>query len=154
VKVPQVVKDLRTPERRIAWGLTADGLPLVATGSTLYAGLLELAWVDVEKVSWQPPLLTVTEVAEVEGAGATHTWEVAEDARLAETVRARVTSSIGWTGRRALGLAGHVRLVGRRVPDRDPLRWQVVFEAGTDPQDPRLRAQAELLVEELRRTIG
>lgn len=154
MKVPQVVKDLRTDERRIAWGLTTDGLPLVATHTSLYAGTERLAWIDVERVSWKPSTLTLTEVSETAGAGARHSWELAQDGRLAETIRARVTSSIGWSDRRALQPKGHVRLVGRRLPDTDALRWQLVFEEGTDPQDANFRAQAEQLVEALRRTIG
>jgi hypothetical protein len=154
VKVPQLVKDLKTPERRLAWGLTTEGVPLVATPSALHTPDAELRWTDVERVSWKPPVLVLTEVSELEGAGTQHRWELAEDNRLAEAIRARVTSSIGWSERRGLLPSGHVRLVGRRTPDRDALDWQMVFETGTDPYDTELRAQAERMVEALRRTIG
>ena len=77
-----------------------------------------------------------------------------QDAKLAETVRACVTSSVGWTDRRQLGAAGHVRLVGRRVPDRDALEWQVVWESAAAAADPSLRALADRWVDELRGTIG
>ena len=152
--VPEAVAALRTDERREAWGLTPDGTPLVATASALYVGPTVLAWTQVEKVSWAPPRLVITEASEVEGSGAVRTYELAQDAHLAEVVRARVTSSIGWSDRRALVPAGAVRLVGRRSPDRDALDWQLVFEAGTDPHDPLLRLQAERHVQGLRRTIG
>ena len=152
--VPDAVRALRTDERRLAWGLTPDGTPLVATATGLHAGTTVLPWTQVEKVLWQPPLLTLVETAEVEGTGAQHTWELAEDARLAETVRARVTSSIGWSDRRTLAPEGAVRLVGRRVPGQELLQWQLVFESGTDPHDPLLRAQAEAMVLDLRRTLG
>lgn len=152
--VPEAVTALRTQERREAWGLTLDGTALVATASALHAGGSVLPWTQVEKVSWVPPRLVLTEVSEIEGSGAVRTFELAQDAHLAEVVRARVTSSIGWSDRRALVPAGAVRLVGRRSPDRDALDWQLVFEAGTDPHDPLLRVQAEQHVEGLRRTIG
>ncbi len=152
--VPDAVKALKTNERRLAWGLTLDGTVLVATATGLHAGASVLAWTQVEKVLWQPPLLTLVETAEVEGSGLRHTWELTEDARLAETVRAGVTSSIGWSDRRALAPEGAVRLVGRRVPGFELLQWQLVFEAGTDPHDPLLRAQAEAMVLDLRRTLG
>jgi hypothetical protein len=153
-RVPQVVKALRTDERRLAWGVTQDGLPLVATPTALYAGADRLPWTQVERVSWQPDTLTLTEVSEVEGTGARRSWVLAEEHRLAETVRERVTASIGWSDRRALQPRGAVRLVGRRIPERDALDWQLVFEQGTDPHDPRVRAQAEQMVDALRRTIG
>ena len=153
-KVPAAVLALSTVERREAWGLTVDGTALAATATALYVGSSTLAWTQVEKVSWVPPTLVLTEVAEVEGTGAVRSFELAQDAHLAEVVRARVTSSIGWSDRRALVPAGAVRLVGRRSPGRDALDWQLVFEPGTDPHDPLLRAQAEQHVEGLRRTIG
>ena len=67
--VPDAVATLRTEERREAWGLTPDGVALVATASALHVGTTVLPWTQVEKVSWVPPRLVLTEVAEVEGAG-------------------------------------------------------------------------------------
>ncbi|MCW2601419.1 MAG: hypothetical protein JWM02_3248 [Frankiales bacterium] len=152
--VPDAVRSLATDERRLAWGLTDSGLPLVATASSLYVGDERLPWTRVERVVWRPSTLTLIETSEVEGAGRTRSWELVEDGRLAETVRTRVTSSIGWSDRRALQPKGAVRLVGRRVPGEDLLEWQLVFEQGTDPRDPALRAQAEQMLDGLRRTIG
>lgn len=152
--VPQVVRDLRTDERRIAWGVTVDGLPLVATPTTLYAGTERLTWVSVEKVVWRPSTLTLHEVAEVEGTGRVRAWELAEDGRLAETVRERVTASVGWSDRRTLAPGAQVRLVGRRVPGQDLLEWQVIWAPGTDPRDPVLQAQVRRELDGLRRSIG
>ncbi|MGZ6792102.1 MAG: hypothetical protein ACXVGH_01275 [Mycobacteriales bacterium] len=153
-EVPAPVRALATGERRLAWGVAADGSPLVATPTALHAGEDRLPWAEVERVAWEPPVLTVVEAAEVEGAGRVRRWELQDDARLAETVRERVTGSIGWSDRRALHPAGHVRAVGRRVPGEDLLQWQLVFAPGTDPHDPLLRAQAQEWLEGLRRTIG
>jgi hypothetical protein len=152
--VPAAVKDLRTDERRLAWGITADDLPLVATPSALYLGDEQVPWTQVERISWKPSTLTIVEVAEVEGTGRTHSFVLTEDARLAETIRARVTSSVAWSDRRGLHPSGSVRLVGRRVPGQDLLEWQQVYEPGTDPHDPFLRAQVDQMLEALRRTIG
>ena len=59
-----------------------------------------------------------------------HVWSLAEDARLAETVRACVTSSVGWSDQRGSSARpADVRLVGRRVPGRDALEWQTVWES-------------------------
>jgi hypothetical protein len=152
--IPEAVRALRLEERRLAWGLTEDGTALVATPSTLYAGDQHLAWTQVAKVAWAPPVLTVTEVADVEDAGLAHRFVLAEDDRLAEVVRAQVTSSVAWTDVRRLETGGKVRVVARRVPGRDALLWQVVWLDGTDAADPSLRAETDALVLALRGTIG
>jgi hypothetical protein len=153
-RVPPGVKALAPDERRLAWGLTVDGTPIVATPQALYAGDLRIPWVQVEKAGWQPPVLTVREVAEVDGAGSVHTWELAEDKDLAGVVRTQVTSSIGWSDRRRLPGKGALRVVGRRVPGEDALLWQVVYIEGADPDDPVNQAHADQLVAGLRATLG
>jgi hypothetical protein len=153
-RVPQAVKALAPGERRLAWGVAVDDTPLVATPTALHAGELRVPWTSVEKAVFQPPVLTVREVAEVEGTGARHDWELAQDVRLAEVVRAQVTSSVGWSDRRRLPTKGALRVVGRRVPGEDALLWQVVFIEGADPDDPLNRAEAAELVASLRATLG
>lgn len=151
--MPASVRAVETDDRRLAWALTPDGTALVATATALHAGSLRLPWQQVERVGWEPPVLTVAEVAEVEGAGAVHHWELAEDAHLAQTVRACVTSSVGWSDQRKVG-NGSVRLVGRRIPGQELLTWQVVWAPGTDSHDPVTVAQVDAWVLELRKTIG
>jgi hypothetical protein len=141
-------------DRRLAWGVTEDGLALVASPTCLHVGAEQLAWTDVEKVGWADPLLRLTEMAEVAGAGRVHLWELAEEHGLAETVRERVTASIAWSDVRRLQPDGEVRLVGRRVPGQDLLVWQAVWQEGTDPSDPLLRTQVESMVTGLRASIG
>jgi hypothetical protein len=153
-QVPDAVRAVPVDERRLAWGLTDAGLALVATPSALWFGETKLPWLQVEKAGWQPPTLTVVEVAEREGTGVRHSWVLADDRRLAETVRAQVTSSVAWSDVRRLQPAGKVRVVGRRVPGRDALLWQVVYLDGTDPADPAVRAQAEAFAASLRATLG
>jgi hypothetical protein len=153
-RVPDEVRAVETAERRLAWGLTDDGVALVATASALHVGDQELPWWRVEKAAWQPPLLTVIEVAEVEGTGTRRAWSLAQDSRLAEVVHGSVTSSVAWSDYRKLPVGGRVRLVGRRVPERDPLEWQVVWQSAQAAADPALRALAASWVEALRTTIG
>jgi hypothetical protein len=150
--IPDAVKAV--PERRLAWGVTEDGVVLVATPASLYVDGRALPWTSVERVGWATPLLRLTEIAEVEGAGAVHLWELAEDHGLAETIRERVTGSVAWSDVRSLSPAGSVRLVGRRVPGQDLLLWQVVWREGTDPSDPFLRAQVDAQLDGLLKTIG
>jgi hypothetical protein len=141
-------------DRRLAWGVTDAGVALVAAPTCLYVDGVPLAWNAIEKVGWVSPLLRVTESAEVEGTGTVHLWELAEDRKLAETVRERVTASVAWSDVRALSPSGSVRLVGRRVPGQDALLWQTVWQVGTNHADPSLRAQAEAHLTALRKTIG
>ena len=47
-----------------------------------------------------------------------------------------------------------MRIVGRRVPGAEDLAWQLVFDPGTDPSDPLVRAQAEHALQSARRAIG
>lgn len=153
-KLPDAVRAVVLEERRLAWGLTDAGTPVLATPTSLLAGSLLLPWTQVAKVAWAPPVLTVREVAEVEDAGPVHRFVLAEDDGLAEVVRAQVTSSVAWSDVRRLQPAGKVRVVGRRVPGVDALLWQLVWLEGTDPADPRLREQADALVAALRGTLG
>ena len=152
--MPDAVRAARHDERRLAWGLTEDGVAVVATPSALHAGDLVIPWTQVAKVAWQPPVLSVREVADLEDAGTLHSFWLAEEDRLAETVRAQVTSSVAWSDVRRLQPAGKVRVVGRRVVGEDALLWQVVWLEGTDAQDPALRGQADALVAALRGTLG
>lgn len=155
--VPDLVRalPLEPGERRLAWGLTADGEPIVATDRALHLpGEPALVWTQIERVSWRVPVLEVLQVALVEGTGRRWTLQVADEAQLTEVVRSQVIASVGWSNHVRLRPAGGARIVGRRRPGRDDLDWQVVFDPGTDPHDPALRAQAEGAVADARRTLG
>lgn len=142
-------------ERRLAWGITTAGDAVVATDRGLrLPGRPAVAWADVERALWRRPVLTVSQVAAVEGTGARWQLELGDEGDLPDTVRTQVTGSVAWSNHVRLSPAGGVRLVGRRRPGQELLDWQLVFDTGTDPDDPGLRAQAEALVEDARRTIG
>ena len=142
-------------DRRLAWAMTVSGDPVVASDLALHLpGSESLPWSSVERVSWRRPLLEVLHVALVEGSGQRWSLELADEHGLAEVVRSRVTSSVAWSNHLRLRPSGGVRIVGRRLPGRDDLDWQLVFDAGTDPHDPALRAQAEAAAAEARRTLG
>lgn len=155
--VPDAVKAVSLPDhqRRLAWALTEDGAPVVAGDLVLaLPGGAVLPWSGIERVSWRRPDLLVVETAEVEGAGTHHHLRLTGDGDLPAVVYARVTGSVAFQVHEKLATGGGVRLVGRRQPERDELLWQLVFDAGTDPADPVVRAQAEDRLETARRTIG
>lgn len=155
--VPDAVRAvaLEPGERRLAWGLTSSGDAAVASPLGLHLpGHARLDWADVERASWHRPVLGVVRVAEVDGAGEHLQVELAEENGLADVVRTQVTASIAWSTHVRLQPAGGVRVVGRRRPGRDLLDWQLVFDVGTDLQDAQLRAQADAVLLDARRTIG
>lgn len=156
-RTPAAVRAVALPdgERRVAWGLTADAEPVVATDrSLLLPGGVRLPWEQVERAAWRPPQLEVLEVAPVEGSGARHLVVLEEAGDLPATVRARVTGSVAWSAHERLDPSGGVRIVGRRVPGEEVLRWQLVYDRGTDREDPLLRAQAEALLDSARTSVG
>lgn len=155
--VPDVVKavTLEPGERRRAWGVTTLGDAVVATDLGLHlprSGRID--WHEVERATWKRPVLGISKVARVDGTGARWQLELAEEADLADVVRTSVTASVAWTNHVRLQPSGGVRIVGRRRPGQDALDWQLVFDAGTDPDDPQARAQAGALLADARRTIG
>ena len=152
--MPEAVRALAPGERRLGWAVTESGEVLVATPTGLHQTDRVLTWTQIAHVTWQPPALTLSEVAEVDGSGPVHRFLLSDDAGLAQVVRAQVTSSVAWSDVRRLQPKGKVRIVGRRQPGRDDLLWQTVWLEGTDPDDPLLRAQVEALVADLRATLG
>lgn len=155
--VPDVVRAvaLEPGERRLAWGLTSGGQAAVASTLGLHLpGHGRLDWADVERASWHRPVLAVVRVCEVDGAGEHVQVELEEENELADAVRTQVTASIAWSTHVRLQPAGGVRVVGRRRPGRELLDWQLVFDVGTDLQNAQLRAQAEAVLLDARRTIG
>lgn len=156
-RVPAAVKAVRLPpgERRSAWAVTTSGEPVVTTDRALLlpAGQ-RLEWAQVERVSWRPPQLTVVEVAEVEDTGAHHVLALDDEGDVPAVVRTRVTASVAWSAHERLAPRGGVRIVGRRVAGQDVLSWQLVYDAGTERDDPLVRAQAQALLDGARRAIG
>ena len=160
--LPDEVKalPLAPGERRLAWAVRADDAVVVATDLGLWMSTTREApasrtdWADIERVSWKRPLLIVFGIAAVEGAGRRTEVDLTDSSDLPDVVRSAVTASIGWSAHYRLRPAGGVRVVGRRRPGREVLDWQLVYDVGTDAEDPDVCAQAEQLRLDARRTIG
>lgn len=142
-------------QRRLAWGLTSAGEPLVAADHVLVLpDGTTLAYHDVERVSWRRPELLIVQSAPIEGTGFTHRLRLHRDGDLPEVIHTRVTGSVAWQQHRQLSSGGGVRVVGRRQPGKDALGWQLVFDPGTDINDPELLAEAGEHLRLARRTLG
>ncbi len=66
----------------------------------------------------------------------------------------RVERSIASTRHYRLPSGGGVRVVGRRVPGRDGVVWQQVFDPGVDRDDPAVRTAAAEMVQQSRSFFG
>ncbi len=156
-KAPPAVSDVQLDpgERRLAWALSSDGAAVVATDQGLHLpGQPRIGWPDIERVSWNAPVMRVEGIGEVVGGGPRWEVQLADPRNLPEVVRSRVVESIGWSEHRPLSPSGGVRLVGRRRPGDELLHWQLVYDQDTGPPDAQQRAQAEAFLLDARRTIG
>ena len=159
---PDAVRPLARDERVVAWATAEGGGTVLATPLGLWLpapdGPERVPWHLVDKAIWRAGTLTVI-AAEDTGGGVLaelppRSVRLAEPRDLPPTVRARVERSIGYSRHHGLAPSGGVRVVGRRVAGRDGLTWQLVFDAGTDRDDPLLRVQADDLVAAARVETG
>jgi hypothetical protein len=120
-----------------------------AEGATAPA-FVRLPWDRIGHASWKDGWLHVHEP----GGKAEHHVRLTNPGSVPETVRERVTSTIVVDHQGRLAGGGRVRIVGRRTAATGEPHWAFVFEPGMDPADPGLRAQAEQLLEDLRRQTG
>ncbi|TAK68959.1 MAG: hypothetical protein EPO13_09375 [Actinomycetota bacterium] len=161
--VPEPVRhrdSLLPGERVLAWAtLPRAGRArsyAVATQRALHAEVLptgRVPWDAVVRASWDEPWLDV--LVDVAGAGRRRVrLELTEPGEVPVVVRERVNASIVVAQRVELRDNAGARLVGRRGSDDGVLRWDVVFDAGLDPQDPMLRDLAEAALAELRSGWG
>jgi hypothetical protein len=158
----EAVRRLDRDERVVSWASTVDGDTVVATPLGLWmpgpGGAERLPWHLVDKVTWRDRVLTVT-VATDSGGGVLdeqppRSARLARPRDLPQTVRVRVERGIAFTRHHPLPHGGGVRVVGRRVPGRDGLTWQLVFDAGVDRNDPEVRSVAAELVDQARVEVG
>lgn len=154
----EALSRLDRDERVVSWATTADGDAVVATPLGLWLpGEERIGWHLVDKATWRDGVLMI--VAAVDSGGGVldelppRSVRVAVPRDLPQTVRVRVERTITVTRRYALA-GGGVRVVGRRVPGRDGVSWQLVFDPAVDREDPEVRAAAAAYVEQLRGETG
>ena len=151
-------RDERVVSWATAWG---DGAVLATPlGLWLPAATERLPWHLIDKATWKESVLSV--VPAVDGGDGVLTEQPARTVRLTvprdlpQTVRVRVQKAIAFTRHHPLPGDGRrgVRVVGRRVPGRDGVSWQLVFDPGVDVTDPLVRAAADGYVEQARAELG
>lgn len=158
----EAVAGLDPDERVVSWAPLVEGGAAVATQRGLWlpgpGGAERLPWHLVDKATWRDDRLTVTPAVDT-GEGVLdelppRSVRLAAPRDLPQTVRVRVERAIAVTRHHRLPGGGGVRVVARRVPGRDGLTWQLVFDAGVDRDDPAVRARAAGLVEQARAEVG
>lgn len=143
-------------ERVLAWGRVTPAGVAVATDAALYLSIgdtVRLAWDLVTKATFSEAAVLVVE-GRPEPNARDRAWRVVleEPGALPTVVYERVTSSVVVSERVALRGELGARIVARRAGEG--LRWTVTFDAGLDPRDPVLRAEADEALAELRATLG
>ena len=150
--------DVAEGERVLAWARTAGGDVVAGTREALYLpGGVRVRWERVESADWdvEAEVLSVSEVGSWGEQRPVHEVAVAEPRLLLDLVRERVTASVVLQrhvpvrGRRGL------RVIARRAPSRHgPLSWVFEFDEGVDPDDPVVRAAADVALLEARTEVG
>jgi hypothetical protein len=159
----EAVARLDQDERVVSWAPAAGGAAVATPlGLWLPGHPQRLAWHLLDKASWQNPVLTLVPAVDPGDGVLVEQPPIAvrlsQPRDLPETVRVRVQKAIAFTRHHPLstdpGARRGVRVVGRRVPGRDGVSWQLVFDAGVDPHDPAVRAAASAFVDQARAELG
>ncbi|WP_433609860.1 hypothetical protein ACQP2P_39545 [Dactylosporangium sp. CA-139114] len=160
---------LGADERVVAWaGATGDDVVVVTNHGVWLPGAAEpLGWHEIHKATWSGRQLSVTAAREVPVGD--DAYAVMEDRppivvtlldpdRVPEQVRVRVNKSIAHTSHHPLeeitGVKGGVRVVGRRVPGVNGLRWTVRYDEGVDPAAPGVAEHTAELVAWAKSGVG
>lgn len=143
-------------ERIVAWAGAAGDEVLVLTtyGIWLPGAAARLGWHEIHKATWSGRQLGLVPAAEV-GTGDGYVivadrpamvYTLLDPDHVPAQVHARVTKSIAYTRHHPLP-GGGVRVVARRVPGVNGLRWTVRYDEGVDPGVPEIAALTAELVE-------
>lgn len=156
-RTPAEVRDaVADGERILAWAPVQPAGYAIASDAAIYLPvpqMLRLPWDLVTKATFSDAAVLVVEGRPEPGAR-DRAWRVllSDPGTLPTVVYERVTSSVVVSERIELRGELGARIVARRVGDG--LRWTVTFDAGLDPKDPALRAEADAALAELRSTLG
>lgn len=143
---------LAREERVLGWAAGAEGGAAVVTTLGLWLPGREqrLGWHEIHKAAWAGSRLTVIPAVrvgegpgyEVMADGTPVTVNLVKPGDVPIVVRQRVTKSVAYTAHHPVSEGG-VRVVARRVPGVDGLRWQVRYDEGTDATAPEVVAATE-----------
>jgi hypothetical protein len=113
-----------------------------------------IGWDTFIRANWNEPMLDIV-VQPASGAEPmSRSITLPEPGHVPEAVRDRVTTSIVASTHIPLVGDKGARFIARRVDSDSGLRWSVVFDAGLDSTDPKLRDLAVVELAALREQLG
>ncbi|MFG2040915.1 hypothetical protein [Dactylosporangium sp. NPDC048998] len=144
-------------ERVVAWAHATGDNVVVATNHGLWLPGVEerLGWHEIHKATWSGRQLAVVAARELPVGDEDYAvmadlppliLTLLDPDRVPEQVRVRVNKSIAHTSHHPLDETRGVRVVGRRVPGVNGLRWTVRYDEGIDPEAPGVAEQTHELV--------
>ncbi|MGI8880734.1 MAG: hypothetical protein ACR2KJ_09575 [Jatrophihabitans sp.] len=149
-------KLLDRSEHIVTWADTSGGVPLIVTNLGLWwpedTGPRRISWALVDKAVWSEDTLTVTE-AEVQDdlllvEQVPKSVTLAQPRTVPPAVRKRVEFTVAQ--RHEVLVSGRpVRIVARRVPGQDGLKWWARLPDDL-PDGPTVRAELAAAIERLR----
>ena len=158
LRPPAEVRRRAGGHRLLGW-LPSGSSSLLATDAELVlpegSAPAAIPWDLVLRVTWDADSVEVTAQERAGSRPVVHRMPITgPPGAMAEAVRERVNASI--VVQHHVPLVGErgARLVARRTPGSDELRWSVVFDPGLDPSDPSLRDQADAALDTLRAALG
>lgn len=169
-------------ERLMAWGtgpVRVDGEPtvVVATDKTFIApGYLgPISWTDLARAEWSDTLLEVVTLRAMQGLEPPVRINLDEPGSVPQVVWERIESRIilqrhieldgklgarvivkrtDHTSRPDIETTTELETIGVPPGIEDPVQWLVVFDAGIDAEDPKIRALVDAAVERLKSSTG
>lgn len=147
-RVPAEVKQRAAGDKPLAWAAVA-GDWIVASRDRLFLPLAEpLPWDEVIRAAWDAPVL------ELQLPQGPYRLVLEDPGAIPEVVNERVKASVVIQHHVPLRGDKGVRIVARRRPGAADVTWRVTIDAGLDPHDPGLRAEADAALAQLRATLG
>jgi hypothetical protein len=137
---------------------TGDEVVVLTTrGIWLPGADARLGWHEIHKATWSGRQLALVASREVEAAEdyvvvadqPAVVYTLLDPDNVPAQVRTRVTKSIGYTRHHALDGDRGVRVVARRVPGVNGLRWTVRYDDGLDPAAAEVAAEVAATTAEL-----
>nr|WP_240940454.1 hypothetical protein [Planosporangium flavigriseum] len=148
---------LEADERIVAWAGVGDDEYVVLTnrGIWLPGADARLGWHEIHKATWSGRQLALIASQEVDARDGyvvvadrpAVVYTLLDPENVPVQVRTRVTKSIAYTSHHALAGGGGARVVARRVPGVNGLRWTVRYDEGVDASSAEVAAATAELVE-------
>ena len=147
-RAPVEVRKRADGDKPLAWAAVA-GDWVVASRDRLFLPLqAPVTWDQVIRAAWDAPVL------ELQLAEGPYRLVIENPGLIPDVVNERVKASVVVQHHVPLRGDKGVRIVARRKPGGAEVTWRVTFDAGLDPADPELRADADAALAELRTTMG